>query len=217
MVTHLKLKETTFYEQLQNSQQLDLRDNRGKSLDLAHVLLGVTLGLLRKRDGNLSSIHRSMENTNKVVCLFLEIPEQQVVSRPHISILLQKVNLPVFEQLLFDNYGIALNEQEKAWFAGDGKELRGSIEKGDKRGEAIVQLARHGDREILGQSFYNGKKESEKPCIRELLVQTQANKQKVSLDALHLNPATTEGINKEPSYYSRQRAWSSRKKKLFSL
>lgn len=197
MVTHLKFKETTFYEQLQNSEQLDLRDGRGKFLNLAHILLGITLGLLRNRDGNLSSIHRSMKNTNKILCSFLEIREQQVVSRAHLPIVLHKVNLPLFEQLLFDNYGIELNEQEKEWFAGDGKELRGSIEKGDKRGEAIVQLARHGDREILGQSFYNGKKESEKPCVRELLVQTQANKQKISLDALHLNPATTEVVNKQ--------------------
>ncbi len=184
----MKIQETTFYEQLQNCQDLDLRDNRGKVHDMPYVLLGVTLGLLRKRDGNMSSLHRSMSNTNEELCIFLGIDIQKIISRSQLPRLLSKVNLKAFEQLLFDNYGIALKEEEKRWFAGDGKELRGSIEKGDKRGQAIVQLVRHGDREVLGQSFYNGKKESEKPCLRELIKDTGAANQKITTDALHFNP-----------------------------
>ncbi len=162
-------QETTFYELLQNNAGLDLRDNRGKVHNLAYVLLGLTLGLLRKRDGCLSSIHRGMVNKNSELCLFLGIENEKVISRSHLPVLLSKVNLGCFEGLLFANYGIELSEAEKSWFAGDGKELRGSIEKGDKRGEVIVHLVRHGDGEVLGQSFYNGKKESEKRCLRDLL------------------------------------------------
>ena len=192
MTTHLENEVTTFYEQLQNCEELDLRDNRGKNLNMSFNLLGLTIGLLRKRDGYLSSIHRSMQNKNAELCLFLGIENEGVVSRSHLPLLLQKVNLKSFEKLLFDNYGIVLKEKEKEWFSGDGKELRGSIEKGSKRGEAIVHLVRHKDREVLGQTFYNGKKESEKPSLRKLIASTNASSQKITADALHLNPLTTE-------------------------
>ena len=63
MLTHSLPQEKTFYEHLQTIEGLDLRDSRGKKHDLAFVLLGVMIGLLRDRDGKLSSIHRSMVNT----------------------------------------------------------------------------------------------------------------------------------------------------------
>lgn len=190
----MKYKETTFYEEIRTNTALDLRDNRGKYHNLGLVLLGLILGLLRNRDGCLSSLHRSMENTHSRLCLFLGIEDQRVISRSHLPKLLKKVNLSEFESILFRYYGIELQEEEKEWFAGDGKELRGSIKRGDKRGEAIVQLVRHSDREVLGQSFYNGKKESEQPCLQDLLKQTKACSQYITADALHLNPKTTELI-----------------------
>jgi predicted transposase YbfD/YdcC len=195
------MQETTFYEQLQNCKELDLRDNRGKRHNLAFVLLGLSLGLLRKRDGSLSSIHRSMVNKNSELCMFLEIDYQEVISRSHLPIILKKVSLCAFENLIFENYGIELSAEEKSWFAGDGKELRGSILKGDKRGDAIVQLVQHSDREVLGQNYYNGKKESEKPCLRELIIKTGASNQKITADALHLNPATTNLISKSGGFF----------------
>jgi hypothetical protein len=158
MDTHELKQETTFYEQVQNCKGLDLRDERGKRHELAFVLLGLTIGLLRKRDGQLSSIHRSMKNTNESLCEALGIDKKVVISRAQLPRVLQKVDLSLFEQVLFDNYGIELDEKEKEWFSGDGKELRGSIEKGEKRGQALVQLVRHSDGEVLGQSSYNGRK-----------------------------------------------------------
>lgn len=189
-----KMQETTFYEQLQSCKELDLRDSRGNHLNLAYILVGLTIGLLRKRDGCLSSIHRSIKNKNKALCSFLNIDKQRVVSRSHLPTILKKVCLVTFERLLFDNYGIQLNEGEKSWFAGDGKELRGSILKADKRGEAIVQLVRHEDQEVLAEGFYNGKKESEKPCLREVIKKSGATNQKITADALHFNPETTSLI-----------------------
>jgi len=183
MTTHQEVEGMTFYEKMQNCEALDLRDNRGRKLDICFTLLGLTIGLLRKRDGNLSSLHRSMKNKNSEMCEFLGIENEEVVSRSHLPILLEKVNIEAYEKLLFDNYGITLNETEKEWFSGDGKELRGSIEKGSKRGE------------VLGQSFYNGKKQSEKPCLRKLIEQTQARSQKITADALHLNPLMTTMVN----------------------
>jgi predicted transposase YbfD/YdcC len=196
MDTHELKQETTFYEQVQNCKGLDLRDERGKRHELAFVLLGLTIGLLRKRDGQLSSIHRSMKNTNESLCEAFGIDKKVVISRAQLPRVLQKVDLSLFEQVLFDNYGIELDEKEKEWFSGDGKELRGSIEKGEKRGQALVQLVRHSDGEVLGQSSYNGRKESEKPCLQELISKTGAVNQKITADALHLCPAMTEPIEK---------------------
>jgi len=193
----MKRQETTFYEQLQNCSTLDLRDPRGKKHDLAPILIGLVLGLLRKRDGVLSSIHRSIVNKYEIISSALGIDNQKVVSRSQLPEILKKVHLPSFEKILFENYGIELSKEEKRWFAGDGKELRGSIEKGKKRGTAIVQLVTHSEREVLGQKFYDGTKESEKPCLRDLLVETKSTNQKITADALHLNPATTELIAKD--------------------
>ena len=64
--THTQMQETTFYEQLQNCQELDLRDPRGKVHNVAFILLGLTIGLLRNRDGCLSS----MKNKNIELCNF---------------------------------------------------------------------------------------------------------------------------------------------------
>ena len=187
-------QEKTFCEELQNCKEIDLRDNRGKRHKMWLVLLSLTLGLLRKRDGNLSSLHRSMDNTHDNLCNFLKIENEGVISRSQLPLLLQKVNLECFEKLLFKHYGIELSEEEKSWFSGDGKELRGSIEKGDKRGTVIVQLVRQSDKAVLGQSFYEGKKESEKPTLRKLIKQTGAASEKITADALHLNPEMTELI-----------------------
>ena len=78
-----------------------MRDNRGKRHDLALVLLGVILVMLRYRDGTLSSIHRSMENNRVKQCTALGIDNQKVVSRAHLLRLLGKTSRMAFEQLLF--------------------------------------------------------------------------------------------------------------------
>jgi len=189
-------KGRSFYEEMQNCAALDLRDRRGKTHNLAFVLLGVILGILRKRDGVLSGIHRSMCHTNASLCRFLGISEQRVVSRSHLPKLLQKVNVEVFDDLLFAHYGLRLDSEEKQWFSGDGKELRGSINTGNKRGQATVQIVQHESHTVIAQGYYDGSKESEKPILRNLLLDKNITSQKITLDALHLCPDTTEIISK---------------------
>lgn len=201
MAIHARAQETTFYEELQNCPELDLRDRRGKVHDLAFVLLGVIIGLLRCRDGVLSSIHRCMVNNHDNLCKLLNLDIERVVSRAQLPRILEKVNLSVFERLLFSYCKIQLSPEQKQWFAGDGKELRGSIKKGDKRGEVIVQLVRHDDLAVAGQAFYNGTKESEKPCLQQLIKDTGVEAQKVTADALHLSPATTKQVEAAGGIY----------------
>jgi len=98
--------------------------------------------------------------------------------------------------LIFDYYDIELSEEEKQWFAGDGKELKGSILKGNKRGEAVVQLVAHNDRQVLGETFFNGAKKSEVKALRVLLKSEKVAAQKISMDALHFKPKTLSPIAK---------------------
>ena len=90
MDTPIDLQSTTFYEQIKMCKNLDLRDSRGKIHCLAFVLLGVMIGLFRNRDGNLSSIHRSMLNTHKELCNYIQLEGVCVVSRAQLPLILKK-------------------------------------------------------------------------------------------------------------------------------
>ncbi|CAN5850191.1 hypothetical protein BH20ACI4_BH20ACI4_28190 [soil metagenome] len=131
----------SFFEKLQNAEGLDLRDNRGKRHNLAIVLAGVTLALLANRDGCLSSIERHLAHHYVKLMTHLDLEIKSPISRAQLPRVLEKVAVSVFDKLVFEHFGVQLNEKEKQWFAVDGKEIRGSIEAGAKRGEAVVQAA----------------------------------------------------------------------------
>lgn len=123
--------ETTFFEKLKTADGLDLRDNRGKRLELAVILCGLVMAILSGRDGNLSSLHRHMENHYVALLQALQLPDddRKVVSRSHLPIVLRKVSATVLGRLIFANFGVKLSRKQKQWFALDGKEMRGSIKK----------------------------------------------------------------------------------------
>ena len=194
------IQNKSFFEQLQNTDGLDLRDNRGLVHDMALVIIGVVLALLSNRDGKLSSIQRHMKNNHDKLTKSLNVESEKAVSRSQLPLILAKIDLGIFQQLLFVNYGLILSDLQRAWFSVDGKELRGSIQKGNKRGEAIIQAVSHQGRTVVAQSYYNGVKESEIPATRKLLEDNGLDKQKTTLDALHLNPETLRQINKEGVY-----------------
>jgi len=191
----------SFFEKLQNADGLDLRDNRGKRHDLAVVLVGVTLAVLSNRDGSLSSIQRHLKNHYEKLVTVLGVEKKQPVSRSQLPLILEKVAFEVFDKLLFANFGIKLSETQRKWFAMDGKELRGSIEKGFKRGEAIVQAVAHENCRVAAQDYYAGEKESEVPIVRKLLEKGGLGSQKISLDALHCKPLTLAIINESRGKY----------------
>ncbi len=191
----------SFFEKLQNEKDLDLRDNRGKRHDLAVILVGVMLALLSNRDGNLSSIHRYLQNHYEPLTEVLGVEKKRPVSRSQLPNILGSVAVSVFDRLLFAHYGIELNEEEKKWFAIDGKELRGSIETGSRRGEAIVQAVGHDTLEVVAQDYYAGEKESEVLAVRKLVKDNGLSKQKLSFDALHCQVATLESITDEGGKY----------------
>ncbi len=155
-------------------------------------MTGVILAILSNRDGNLSSLWRHMRNNYAELLQHLPLDDYDrgVVSRPHLPIILSKVSRKVFESLIFAEYGIKLNKKQRKWFAVDSKELKGSIKKGDKRGEAVVQAVEHETQAIQAQNYYAGNKESEIEKSRELSQRYWFIRRKVSFDALHCNPKT---------------------------
>lgn len=196
-----QLDDTSFFEKLQQAEGLDLRDNRGKRHDLAVVLMGVIVALLSHRDGNLSSIHRHLTNHYQKLMRALKIEPCRAVSRAQLPKILSQVSVTVLNQLIFESHGIQLNEQERKWFAVDGKELRGSIQTGARRGEATVLAVCHETLEVQSQNYYNGIKQSEIPTVRQLLREKGLLSQKVSLDALHCNPQTLRLMERNGGIY----------------
>lgn len=191
----------SFFQILQNADGLDLRDNRGKRHELAIILVGVTLAVLSNRDGNLSSIQRHSKNHYEKLAEVLGVEKKRAVSRSQLPLILEKVAGQVFDRLLFESFGVRLNTAERKWFALDGKELRGSIEKGGKRGEAVVQAVGHENRRVVAQDYYAGEKESEVPIVRKILEESRLASQKISLDALHCKALTLAIINESGGKY----------------
>jgi predicted transposase YbfD/YdcC len=191
----------SFFEKLQKAEGLDLRDNRGKRHDLAVVLVGVTIAVLSNRDGCLSSIQRPFANHYKRLVTALGVEKKRPVSRSQLPLILEKVAVAIFDDLIFSHFGLSLSEKERKWFAIDGKELRGSIERGAKRGEALVQAVAHENRQTIAQTYCCGKKESEVPIVRSLLEKDELMKQKISFDALHCKPKTLLMIADEQGKY----------------
>ena len=112
-----------------------------------------------------------------------------------------KVDGARFAQLLFEWFGFVLDEGQKQWFSLDGKELRGSIQAKDTRGEVIGSAVCHQGGQILAQAYYCGAKESERPTVAELIEKHKLASQKLSLDALHMIPSTLTQIGRAGGQY----------------
>lgn len=184
----------SLFEKLQQAEGLDLRDNRGKRHDLAVVLVGVVLALLSKRDGCLSSIHRHVVKRYARLVAELGVEYRRPISRAQLPRLLGQVAVAVLDELLLAHGASALVEEEKKWFALDGKELKGSRSAGATRGEAVVRAIAHEGQRCQGQAYYDGQRESELATTQQLLQESALAGQKLSFDALHCQVKTLEAI-----------------------
>lgn len=101
MNTPIIAQGSTFFEQIKNCELLDLRDNRGKRHSLALVLLSVIIAMYRNRDGILSSVHRSMQNTHIELCAYLQIEYVRPVSRAQLPLILKKQMQRFFQNFNF--------------------------------------------------------------------------------------------------------------------
>jgi hypothetical protein len=88
---------------------LDLRDNRGKRHELTVVLIGGAIAVLSNREGNLSALQRHLTKRYKQLMEVLGLPVGRAVSRSQLPVILEKVAVDVFDDLLFESYGIQLS------------------------------------------------------------------------------------------------------------
>lgn len=135
-----------------------------------------------------------MVNRFDALCLATQTWPDNVISRAQLPLLLAKVDGQVFTCLLSEWFGLVLSEEVKRWFTFDGKELRGSIQAGHTRGEACVSALAQDSGEVVGQIYYTGNKESERPAVQKLLEESGLCSQKITLDALHLTPKIAGAI-----------------------
>jgi len=144
-----------------------------------------------------------MRNTHKALLAAMGEADCKCISRAQLPLVLASINYSALERFIFEEFGIAeLPEYGRKWFAIDGKELRGSITAGNTRGMSIVQTVRHSaQREVIAQTYFNGRKSSEVKAVRGLLRQDVLSGNNVTLDALHLKPKTLEIVNERDDSY----------------
>lgn len=155
--------------------------------------MGLLMALCAGRDGNLSSRHRHMTCHFALLCQRLGQTARRVISRAQLPRLLASVNQPLLAQLVQQAYGLTLADTCTDWLSGDGKELRGSIAKGQQRGEVCFSLISQLQTGVVAQTHYTGTKQSERPVIVNLLADKGLLNSKVVLDALHFTPQLLGG------------------------
>ncbi len=124
---------TAFYQLLHQTPALDNRDNRGKKHPIALILTGLTCALCCGRDGSLSRLHRHMVHHFALLCQVTDSTQPTAISRAQLPLVLAKVDSVLFANLLFEWFGLELPALKGAWLAVDGKDLRGSIGRGQTR------------------------------------------------------------------------------------
>jgi predicted transposase YbfD/YdcC len=173
----------------------DVRDNRGKRINLAFIVGAVVLAIMSGRS-KPSSIHRYIWNRADWLRKVTQMPRARLISRAHLPRLLGKVPLGALNDIVEAHFGVRLEvNQDDEWVAIDSKTLRGTTSADDKQGERTLLAVTHTKRDILAQRPMSGPKSSEITAARALLRETGLEKGKVTLDALHMNPITTAQIN----------------------
>jgi predicted transposase YbfD/YdcC len=192
-------KAASFIEALR--RLTDPRDNRGKRIDLAFIIGAVVLAIIAGRC-KASSMHRYIWNKAEWLRKVTKMPGARLVSRAHLPRLLALVPLDALNDIVEAHFGVRLEvKNNDEWVAIDSKTLRGTTSAKDKQGERTLLAVTHNRRNILAQRPMSGVKSSEITAVRELLRETGLEKEKVTLDALHMNPITTAQINRAGGVY----------------
>lgn len=180
-------------------KQKDSRDNRGKRHELYFVLGGVALAIIAGRS-RVSSIHRYIVNRIAWLRDVLRHRDANPVSRAHLPRILAKVDWDELNEMIFAHFGVKIKVKGQNWYALDGKTLRGIAGQKDR----VLLAVSHSERQTVAQQAMQGPKKSEIIAVREMLAETGLEKGKITLDALHFTPLTTQQINRAEGTYAIQ-------------
>lgn len=182
----------------------DHRDNRGKRHNLWFVCTCATIAIMNGRV-TPSAIQRYIKNRFKDLCIVIGYEAHAPVSCSQLWRIFGELDWAAWNTSNESFFGKTIYKDvdesgQESWKATDGKELRGSIESGHKRGTNVVRVLEHGSGRVLAQSYYDGSKDSEKNVVRAFL-SDQLKGQKITMDALHDDPKTLELIHKNKGKY----------------
>lgn len=149
-----------------------------------------------------------MERDYEQLCIDLSYPKNSCISRVQLSRILSAINQEELTTLTNNYFKKEIKQtDELEWFAIDGKELRGSINKsiGQKRGDNIIFNVNHQSQESQIIAFYSGKKDSEKTVVKNFFEQSSLlTNHAFSLDALHNSVELLSLINSKQAIYLTQ-------------
>ena len=149
---------------------------------------------------NVSGIHRFIRNRISWLREVTGYENAELISRAHLPRLLNRLDWDTLNDLIEQHFGICIERDEnKEWVAIDGKVLRGTVKGGDK--QSVVLSVTHDSRKVIAQARQTGNKSSEIPVVQDLLKSSGLERQKVTLDAHHLNPLTTFQIHQAGGLY----------------
>jgi predicted transposase YbfD/YdcC len=147
-----------------------------------------------------------MKNRHKQLCKWTNFEATKSISDPQLRRILQGLDWENFNSFMCTYFDISIKQtSDNEWIAIDGKELRGSIEtqangQKDKRGTTLLDAVSHEEGYVIAHSFFEGKKDSERTCVYEL-IEAQLQGRKVSFDALHCVPKTLCFIEAKEGQY----------------
>ena len=103
-------------------------------------------------------------------------------------------------------WGASVYRDEERWYALDGKELRGSIDKeaGESRAQNIVSRTKHIGNQSVIIDYYDGSKESEKVSVINYFANFEKLNGSYTLDALHLSSELAGTIHQKGGIYLAQ-------------
>lgn len=151
---------------------------------------------------SVSGIERFIRNRIEWLAQLTGIPEATPISRAHLPRLLARLDWYSLNPIIEEHFGIRIElNAAQEWTAVDGKTLRGTTSAQDKQGQRTLLAVTHISKTILAQKPLPSKKSAEVTQTQILLQQSGLEKAKVTLDALHLNPRTTQQIHQAGGRY----------------
>lgn len=179
----------------------DPRDARGKKHNLAFVVCAVSIAIMAGR-ATVSSIERYIRNRIDWLAQLSGIQQAKPISRAHLPRLLAAIDWYSLNPIIEEYFGIRVElNAAQEWTAVDGKTLRGTTSAQNKQGQRTLLAVTHTSKTILAQQPLPSKKIAEVTQTQTLLCHSGLSQAKVTLDALHLNPRTTQQIHASGGSY----------------
>ena len=179
----------------------DPRDSRGKKHNLSFVICAVAIAIMAGR-ATVSGIERFIRNRIAWLAQLTGFLEATPISRAHLPRLLARIDWYSLNPIIEEHFGIRVElNAAQEWTAVDGKTLRGTTSAQDKQGQRTLLAVTHTSKTILAQEPLPSQKAAEVTQTQILLRHSGLEKTKVTLDALHLNPRTTQQIHQAGGRY----------------